>query len=74
MDLYWFHPADVDASADRLWTRYAPIYRGTAGYKGVALSIGLTANFVFDLNGDPDQPIVLPDTRGQEIGNSIGAS
>lgn len=25
MDLYWFNPADVQTSAERFWTRYAPL-------------------------------------------------
>jgi hypothetical protein len=71
MDLYWFEPADVQASADKFWARYAPLYRGVSGHRGVVLSVGLTANFILDYNGDPAQPIWLPKTSGQEIGHSL---
>ena len=71
IDLYWFDPADVAGSADRFWTRYAPLYRGTRGYRGIVLGIGLTGNYILDFSGDPDQSIVLPDTSGQELGHRI---
>lgn len=71
MDLYWFDPANVARSADAFWTRYAPLYRGVAGYKGVVLSVGLTANYILTFSGDLDQAIALPDTRGQELGHRI---
>ncbi|KQW44847.1 MULTISPECIES: hypothetical protein [unclassified Roseateles] len=71
MDLYWFDPADVDASADRFWARYAPLYRGVSGHRGVVLSVGLTANFILSYSGDPAQQIWLPRTSGQELGHSL---
>lgn len=70
IDLYWFDPADPAGSADRFWTRYAPLYRDVAGYRGIVLSVGLTANFVLDYQR-PDQVIALPDTRGQELRHRI---
>lgn len=71
MDLYWFDPARPDRSAERFWARYAPLFRGVAGEKGVVLSIGLTANFLLTYSGDLDQPIHLPKTSGQEIGHTV---
>ena len=46
VDLYWFDPADVERSADTFWTRYARLYRGVSGYKGVVLNLGFTANYI----------------------------
>ncbi|MFT7723612.1 MAG: hypothetical protein QM788_12430 [Roseateles sp.] len=71
MDLYWFDPADVQASADRFWARYAPLYRGVSGHRGIVLSVGLTADFILSYGGDPAQQIALPGTHGQEIGHSL---
>ena len=71
MDLYWFDPADVQASAEKFWARYAPLYRGVSGHRGVVLSVGLTANFILSYSGDPAQQIWLPKTSGQEIGHSL---
>ena len=52
MDLYWFDATNVGRSADTFWTRYAPLYRGVTGYKGVVLSIGITANYILTYSGD----------------------
>ncbi len=71
VDLYWFDPTSVERSAESFWTRYAPLYRGVSGHKGVVLSIGLTANFILTYGGDPAQEISLPKTSGQEIGHSL---
>lgn len=71
VDLYWFDSADVERSADTLWTRYAPLYHGVTGYKGIVLSIGTTPNFILSFDGDPDQLVALPDTSGQEVGFPI---
>ncbi len=71
MDLYWFDPAAVRGSADRFWRRYAPLYRGVAGYKGVVLGVGLTVDYIVAFSGDLDQPIALPKGTGQELGVDI---
>ena len=71
IDLYWFDRADVARSADAFWTRYAPLYRGVSGYKGVVLCIGLTPDYILSFSGDMDQPIPLPETSDQEVGFSL---
>jgi hypothetical protein len=71
IDLYWFDPIDPTSSADKFWTRYAPLFRRVTGYKGIVLSIGLTANYILTYSGDPDQEIALPSTKGQELGHAI---
>lgn len=71
VDLYWFDPAAVERSADTFWLRFAPLYRGVAGHKGIVLSLGLTANYILSYGGNPDQEIWLPKTSGQEIGHAL---
>lgn len=71
MDLYWFDPANVERSADTFWKRYAPLYRGVSGHRGIVLSVGITANYILAYGGDPAQEIVLPKTSGQEIGHAL---
>ena len=71
LDLYWFQAADVRGSARRFWTRYAPLYRDVAGYKGVVLNVGMTVDYVVAFSGDLDQRIALPTGRGQELGVDI---
>ena len=71
LDLYWFDPNRVDASAEAFWKRYAPLYRDVAGYRGVVLNIGLTVNYIMEFNGDLNQRITLPKGAGQELGAKI---
>jgi len=71
IELYWFDAADVERSADTFWARYAPLYRGASGHKGIVLSVGLTANYILSYSGSPGQEIALPKTSGQEIGHSV---
>lgn len=71
VDLYWFDPADVERSADTFWTRYARLYRGVSGYKGIVLNLGFTANYILSYGGNPAQEVGLPKTSGQEIGHSL---
>lgn len=71
IDLYWFDPAHPEQSASSFWARYAPLYRGVSGYRGLVLNIGFTANFILTYSGDPDQAIALPDPAGQEIGHLV---
>jgi hypothetical protein len=71
IDLYWFEPAAVERSAESFWTRYAPLYQGVSGHRGIVLNIGFTANYILTYSGDPDQEIALPKTSGQEIGHSL---
>ncbi len=71
IDLYWFDPANVERSADTFWTRYAPLYRGVSGYKGVVLNLGFTANYILTYGGDLAQEVALPKTGGQEIGHAL---
>ncbi|MDN3919392.1 hypothetical protein [Roseateles violae] len=71
MDLYWFDRAHPERSADRFWARFAPLYRGVSGYKGLVLGIGFTADYIVSYRGDPMQEVPLPQAAEQEIGHSL---
>ena len=71
VDLYWFDPTDVERSADTFWTRFAPLYRGVSGHKGIVLNLGFTANYILSYGGNPAQEVELPKSSGQEIGHSL---
>lgn len=70
MDLYWFDAAQPERSAAAFWDRYAPLYRKVGGHRGVILNIGFTVNHVLAFCR-LDQPIALPDPKGQELGAKV---
>ena len=40
IDLYWFEQAGIAQSVSEFWDRFAPLYQGVSGYKGIILNIG----------------------------------
>ncbi len=65
IDLYWFQQDDIQNSVDKFWDRFAPLYRGVQGYRGVILNVGWTVQYIMDWSGDLNQRIVLPTGSGQ---------
>jgi hypothetical protein len=70
IDLYWFDAANPESSAKNFWDRYAPLYRGVGGYRGVTLNLGMSVEYIMTYCR-PDQRIWLPDTSGQELGARV---
>lgn len=60
IDLYWFQQDHIQASADEFWKRFAPLYQGVQGDKGVILNVGWTVEYIMDWSGDLNQRILLP--------------
>ena len=60
IDLYWFEKTDVSRSAEVFWDRFAPIFEGAAGEKGVILNVGWLMDYVLEWGGDMNMPIPLP--------------
>jgi len=60
IDLYWFDRDHIPESVQAFWERYAPLYEGVTGWKGLIMSIGLSAGYILDWHGDLDEPINLP--------------
>ena len=71
MDLYWFDPLAVEESSRRFWNRYAPLYRGLSGHRGIVLNIGSTVDYVMLFTGDLDQKIPLPTGTGMELDEPV---
>jgi hypothetical protein len=65
IDLYWFQRDHIQTSVDAFWDRFAPLYRGVQGDRGVILNVGWTVQYIMDWSGDLDQRIVLPTGSGQ---------
>jgi hypothetical protein len=65
IDLYWFRQQDVAGSAREFCERFAPLYAGVSGYRGVILNIGWTVGPVMEWSGNLDQRISLPTGSGQ---------
>lgn len=68
LDLYWFSAEQPERSAIEFWDRYQPLFADVAGYRGVVLNLGMTANYIMEYSGDPSQRIALPKGTGQELG------
>ena len=66
IDLYWFDQKDLSGSVNEFWQRFAPLYSGVQGYKGVVLNVGWTVNYIMEFSGDLQQPISLPVGSGQQ--------
>lgn len=60
IDLYWFDRDHILDSAEGFWKHYGLLYEGVRGWKGLILSVGLTAGYILDWHGDLDEPISLP--------------
>ena len=60
VDLYWFDRNDIPGSSERFWQRYAPLFEGAEGWRGVILNVGWTVDYVMDWRGNLDQEISFP--------------
>lgn len=60
IDLYWFDRDDIQGSAERFWRRFAPLFEGVEGWRGVILNVGWTVDYVMDWRGNLDQKISFP--------------
>ncbi len=60
IDLYWFDRDHISESVHVFWQRYAPLYEGVTGWKGVIMSVGLSAGYILDWHGNLDEPVSLP--------------
>jgi hypothetical protein len=66
IDLYWFERDDLQTSVNEFWDRFAPLYSGIAGDKGLILNVGWTVEYIMDWPGDLDSRIVLPTGSGEQ--------
>lgn len=60
IDLYWFDREAIGRSVEEFWDRYAPLYEGVTGWKGLIMSIGLSAGYILDWHGKLDEAVSLP--------------
>jgi len=65
MDLYWFSIGQMNQDIDRFWERYAPLFEGMQGWRGLILNAGATISCVMEWSGNPGQRITLPSSRAQ---------
>jgi hypothetical protein len=66
IDLYWFDRGHLQESVGMFWERFAPLYRGVAGDKGVILNVGWTVAYIMEWSGNLAQRISLPLGTGQQ--------
>lgn len=66
IDLYWFDLDHMQDSVHTFWNRFAPLYRGVAGEKGVILNVGWTVAYIMEWSGKLAQRISLPLGTGQQ--------
>ena len=66
IDLYWFSRDQIQHSANEFWDRFAPLYAGVQGDRGIVLNIGWTVQYIMDWSGNLDQRIVLPTGSGEQ--------
>jgi hypothetical protein len=60
IDLYWFDRDKINDSATLFWNRFAPMFVGLDGWRGVILNIGWTSSYILDWRGDLNGPVPLP--------------
>ena len=66
IDLYWFDQDNIQPSVDEFWHRFAPLYAGVQGDRGVILNVGWTVQYIMGWSGDLNDRIVLPTGSGEE--------
>lgn len=66
IDLYWFDCEHLQDSVDMFWARFAPLFSGLAGDKGVILNVGWTVTYIMEWSGKLAQRISLPLGTGQQ--------
>jgi hypothetical protein len=60
IDLYWFERGNTTKSCQEFWNRFAPLFEGVQGWRGVVLNVGWTVDYVVDWSGDLNQQIPFP--------------
>jgi len=66
IDLYWFDQSDLSGSTSHFWDRFAPLYQGVQGDRGLILNVGWTVGYIMEFSGDLNQSIPLPANKGQQ--------
>lgn len=66
IDLYWFDRTNLQPSVKEFWDRFAPLYRGIEGDRGLILNIGWTVEYIMQWDGDLQQVMHLPQGTGQQ--------
>ena len=66
IDLYWFDRDHIEDSVRIFWDRFAPLFRGIAGDKGIILNVGWTVAYIMEWSGNLAQRISLPLGTGQQ--------
>lgn len=78
VDLQWFNREDIDGSTREFWRRFAPLFDGVTGWKGVILNVAWVMDYVLDWRGIPDADVPsLPHMRPQKWfsgGRTAGAT
>jgi hypothetical protein len=72
IDLYWFDRNDIRSSAERFWQRFAPVFEGADGWRGVILNVGWTVDYITDWRGNLGQTISFPVGFEQEPWFKVG--
>src|SRR3569833_2012888 len=52
IDLYWFDQWHLQKSVDAFWDRFAPMYAGVQGDRGLILNVGWTVGYIMEWSGD----------------------
>lgn len=60
IDLYWFDRDKIEGSAEQFWDRFAPLFAGIDGWRGVILNVGWTPSYILDWRGEINGRIPLP--------------
>ena len=60
IDLYWFNKNTLTESAADFWARFAPLFQGVEGQKGVILNVGWLMDYILEWNGDLNTLLSLP--------------
>lgn len=77
IDLYWFERGDMQGSVDKFWERFAPIFEGQSGWRGVILNVGWMVDYVMDWRGDLNQRIPFPPSKQEpwfEVGGQLAGT
>ena len=66
IDLYWFDKTNMNQSVDTFWNRFAPLFEGVDGEKGVILNVGWLMDYILEWNGDLNSILPLPEHMTSE--------
>jgi hypothetical protein len=72
IDLYWFDKDNLEKSVSGFWDRYAALFRGVSGWRGVILNVGWVMDYVLDWRGNLDGKIPFPQHMAQEHWFRVG--